>query len=196
MKYAEFGMPLRARGRFSSEAAEAPPGYLTDSSRGGAWSLSGEPEGAQETCLRATPQNCPQWRSPSTRARAHKRHAHGSRNSTSSGGRKFDYANRVRSPAEIAQLVEHRSEKPGVGSSILPLGTFEKAPSLQGSGGVFDFQRGVALRRGDPIRDPSHAGVVSRTARRDGPRPAEIPAALVRKDKPLDRASPTLALPM
>ncbi len=31
---------------------------------------------------------------------------------------------RLRAAAEVAQLVEHRSEKPGVDSSILSLGTF------------------------------------------------------------------------
>ena len=36
-----------------------------------------------------------------------------------------DCANRVRSPAEIAQLVEHRSEKPGVPCSIHGLGTLK-----------------------------------------------------------------------
>ena len=30
--------------------------------------------------------------------------------------------------AEVAQLVEHRSEKPGVDSSILSLGTFKNRP--------------------------------------------------------------------
>ena len=40
--------------------------------------------------------------------------------------------------AEIAQSVEHRSEKPGVASSILALGTIKKAPRSFGFRG-FSF---------------------------------------------------------
>jgi hypothetical protein len=40
--------------------------------------------------------------------------------------------------AEIAQLVEHRSEKPGVPSSTLGLGTFKKPREIKVSG-VFSF---------------------------------------------------------
>ena len=46
------------------------------------------------------------------------------------------------------------SEKPGVPCSIHGLGTLRKAPSRQRFGGAFDFQRSVALRRGEPIREP------------------------------------------
>src|SRR5580658_9670337 len=67
--------------------------------------------------------------------------------SLAAGGDAAETWNRGRSPrAEIAQSVEHRSEKPGVASSILALGTFREAPSRKGSGLFLPHQAALIER--------------------------------------------------
>ena len=54
-------------------------------------------------------------------------------------------ARKQASLAEIAQSVEHRSEKPGVASSILALGTFEKRPQWDDCAAFSLFSCGCAV---------------------------------------------------